>query len=120
MANRPARSVLFLQPKPGMQADLLEVFRRIDVPGNAMKQHGCLSVEIHAHPEPDGPVLVTALWANREDYDGWLNNPWREYSGEQLSPFMSEERAPGIVYDVYLAEGTTTAAEAGAPTMDRS
>lgn len=119
MSRLPARSVLFLQPKPGMQQELAKVFSRIDVPGNALKQEGCLSVEVHVPADPEGPVLVTALWTHREAYDGWLANPWREYSGEQLSPFMDGERSVGVVYDVVLAGGTTSAVEAGAPTVAR-
>ena len=70
--KRPARSVLFLQAKPGMRAALVDVFRRIDIPGNALKQVGCLSVEVQLPPDPDGPVLVTALWTNADAYAGWL------------------------------------------------
>jgi quinol monooxygenase YgiN len=77
----PARSVLFLQAKPGMRDQLVEVFRRIDIPGNALLQEGCLSVEVQVPPDEDGPLLVTALWSHRAAYDGWLANPWREYSG---------------------------------------
>lgn len=115
----PARSVLFLQPKPGMQKELAAVFERIDVPGNALKQEGCLSVEIHVPEDPEGPVLVTALWTHREAYDGWLANPWREYSGQELSPFMDGERSAGVVYDIVLAGGAVSAVEAGAPTVMR-
>ena len=84
----PARSVLFLQAKPGMRDELVEVFRRIDIPGNALLQEGCLSVEVQTPPDEDGPLLVTALWTHRAAYDGWLANPWREYSGSELAPFL--------------------------------
>ena len=80
----PARSVLFLQAKPGQRDQLVDVFRRIDVPGHALQQAGCLSVEVQVPPDEVGPVLVTALWADRDAYDGWLANPWREYSGTEL------------------------------------
>ena len=56
----PARSVLYLQAKPGMRDELVEVFRRIDIPGNALRQDGCLSVEVQVPPDEDGPLLVTA------------------------------------------------------------
>ena len=84
----PARSVLFLQAKPGMRDEVVEVFRRIDIPGNALHQEGCLSVEVQVPPDEDGPLLVTALWSHRAAYDGWLANPWREYSGSELAPFL--------------------------------
>ena len=90
-ARVPARSVLFLQAKPGMRDDLVGVFRRIDIPGNALLQEGCLSVEVQVPPDDDGPVLVTALWTHRAAYEGWLANPWREYSGTN-SPRSSTRR----------------------------
>jgi quinol monooxygenase YgiN len=113
-SKRPARSVLFLQPKPGMRDALVDVFRRIDVPGHALQQAGCLSVEVHVSPDEHGPVLVTALWTHRDAYDGWLTNPWREYSGNELAPFLEAESS-GVVYDIVLAGGDVSAVAAGAP-----
>src|SRR5919107_2487755 len=113
-ARVPARSVLYLQAKPGMRDALVEVFRRIDIPGNALLQEGCLSVEVQAPPDEDGPLLVTALWAYRAAYDGWLVNPWREFSGGELAPFLDEE-SHGVVYDIVLADGDVSAVAAGAP-----
>lgn len=112
----PVRSVLYLQAKPGRRGDLVETFRRIDVPGHALLQEGCLSVEVHVPPDKDGPMLVTALWTHRAAYDGWLANPWREYSGQQIEPFLdSEYEGGGIVYDIVLADGDVSAVAAGAP-----
>ena len=115
-SGRPARSVLYLQAKPGMRDALVDLFRRLDVPGHALQQDGCLSVEVHVPPDVDGPILVTALWSHREAYDGWLANPWREYSGEQLAPLLEADLAGGIVYDIVLAGGDVSAVAAGAPT----
>ena len=114
-ASGPARSVLYLQAKPGMRNALVAVFRRIDVPGNALRQAGCLSVEVQVPPDADGPLLVTALWRDRAAYDGWLANPWREYSGNELAPFLENETAAGVVYDIVLAGGNVSAVAAGAP-----
>jgi quinol monooxygenase YgiN len=110
--------VLFLQAKPGMREALVDVFRRIDVPGHALQQTGCLSVEVQIPPDAGGPILVTALWTDREAYQGWLDNPWREYSGAELAPFLAEETAAGVVYDIVLAGGDVSAVAAGAPTVD--
>ena len=112
----PARSVLFLQAQPGMRHALVDVFRRIDIPGNALRQEGCLSVEVQVPPDDDGPVLVTALWTHREAYQGWLANPWRDYSGSELAPFLDGE-SHGVVYDIVLAGGDVSAIAAGAPTV---
>jgi quinol monooxygenase YgiN len=115
----PARSVLFLQAKPGMRDEVVEVFRRIDIPGNALRQEGCLSVEVQVPPDEDGPLLVTALWSHRAAYDGWLANPWREYSGSELAPFLEGE-SHGVVYDIVLAGGDVSAVAAGAPVVTAS
>ena len=116
--SRPARSVLYLQAKPGMRDALVEVFRRIDVPGHALQQAGCLSVEVQVPLDADGPILVTALWTNREAYQGWLDNSWRENSGAELAPFLAEETPAGVVYDIVLAGGDVSAVAAGAATTD--
>ena len=113
-ARVPARSVLFLQAKPGMRDELVDVFRRIDIPSNALLQEGCLSVEVQVSPDEDGPLLVTALWSHRAAYDEWLANPWREYSGSELAPFLNGE-SHGVVYDIVLAGGDISAVAAGAP-----
>src|ERR671916_2114365 len=110
----PARSVLFLQANRGMRDALEEVFRHIDIPGNALLQEGCLSVEVQVPPDEDGPLLVTALWTHRAAYEGWLANPWREYSGSELAPFLDGE-SHGVVYDIVLAGGDVSAVAAGAP-----
>jgi quinol monooxygenase YgiN len=110
----PARSVLFLQAQPGMRDALIDIFRRIDIPGNAVLQEGCLSVEVQVPPDEDGALLVTALWTHRAAYDGWLANPWREYSGSELAPFLDGE-SHGVVYDIVLAAGDVSAVVAGAP-----
>jgi quinol monooxygenase YgiN len=99
-----------------MRDALVDVFRRIDIPGNALRQEGCLSVELQVSPDEDGPVMVTALWSHRAAYDGWLANPWREYSGSELAPFLNGE-SHGVVYDIVLAGGDISAVAAGAATV---
>jgi quinol monooxygenase YgiN len=100
-----------------MRDALVDVFRRIDIPGNALRQEGCLSVEVQVSADADGPVLVTALWSHRAAYDGWLANPWREYSGSELAPFLDGE-SHGVVYDIVLAGGDVSAVRAVAATVD--
>lgn len=99
-----ARSVLFLQPKPGCRSALIEAFARLDVPGNALKQDGCLGVELQAPSDQGAPLLVTALWTDREAYDGWLANPWRAEATAAIEPLLAEEPR-GSVYDVVLRAG---------------
>lgn len=97
---------MYLHPKPGQRAALVDTFARIDVPGHAMEQEGCLGVEVQVPPDADGPLLVTALWRRREDYDGWLANPWRAESTAAIAPHIADEQPVGVVYDVVLAAGS--------------
>ncbi len=108
----PARSVLYLHAKPGQRAALVDTFVRIDVLGHAMAQEGCLSVEVQVPPDEDGPLLVTALWRRREDYDGWLANPWRAESTAEIAPHIADDQPVGVVYDVVLAAGSAEAVAA--------
>jgi quinol monooxygenase YgiN len=100
----PVRSVLYLPVLSGRQRDLVAVFERIDVLGHAMRQAGCLGVEVQiALDDADASVLVTALWVDRAAYDGWLANPWRAGSAAELAPLLRDEPGAGAVYDIVLA-----------------
>ena len=93
-----------MQPREGCFDDLIETFERLDVPRRALQQQGCLSVELQVRPDAAAPVLVTALWANREAYDGWLRNPWRADANDEIAALLVEE-PEGVVYDIRLAAG---------------
>jgi quinol monooxygenase YgiN len=107
-----ARSVLSMQPREGMVEEVVSTFQRLGVPDRAMKQEGCLSVELQVPVEDDGPVIVTALWADRTKYDGWLNNPWRDESGEVLYALLTGPPT-GVLYDVRVAAGDPVPAKGG-------
>jgi quinol monooxygenase YgiN len=108
-----ARSVLSMQPREGLVEEVVTTFQRLGVPERAMQQEGCLSVELQVPVADDGPVIVTALWADRSKYDGWLNNPWRDESGEVLYALLTQPPT-GVLYDVRVAAGNPTAAGEGA------
>jgi quinol monooxygenase YgiN len=99
-----ARSLLFMQPREGCREDLIEAFERLGVPQRALEERGCLSVELQVRPDAAAPVLVTALWASREDYDGWLTSPWRADASNELLALLTEE-PEGVVYDIRIAAG---------------
>lgn len=100
-----ARSLLYMQPLQGRRDELIELFERLRVPERALQQDGCLSVELQVGAEESEPVLVTALWSHRSDYDGWLANPWRESVGSELEALLTEP-PEGTVYDIRLAAGS--------------
>ena len=98
----PARSTLFLQPKPGRRDDLIEAFKRIDVFGHALKHEGCVSIEMLTPDEPNDPVAVIALWTSRAGIEGWLDSPRRAESTRDLDPFI--ERVPeSVIYDIVIS-----------------
>jgi quinol monooxygenase YgiN len=99
-----ARSLLFMRPLEGRRDELIDLFERLGVPERALQQEGCLSVELQVAQEPSEPVLVTALWSDRDAYDGWLSNPWRERAGGELEALLTEP-PEGTVYDIRLAAG---------------
>lgn len=105
-----ARSILFMQPREGRREDVISTFERLGVPERALRQKGCLSVELQVPPEEGEPVLVTALWSDRTAYDGWLSNPWREETSEELFSLLTGP-PEGVVYDIRVA--------AGNPVVDR-
>jgi quinol monooxygenase YgiN len=108
-----ARSVLYMQPREGCRDQVVKTFSRLGVPERAMAQEGCLSVELQVAVDEQGPVLVTALWESRSAYDGWLNNPWRDESGDELSQLLTEPPSEGVLFDVELAAGDPVAAAEG-------
>jgi quinol monooxygenase YgiN len=109
-----ARSLLFITPRAGCREAIIDTFARIDVPGHALEQDGCLSVELLAPSEPDAPLVVTALWEDRDAYDGWLANPWRAESTAALEGLVEGEMR-GEVRDVRIAASRAGAATTSAP-----
>ena len=105
----PARSILFMQPREGRRDDLVATFERLEIPQAALEQEGCLSVELQVPPDEGAPVLVTALWADRSAYDGWLSNPRRQETSEEIFALLTEP-PEGVVYDIRVAAGNPLAA----------
>lgn len=100
-----ARSLLFMQPRPGCREELVATFERLGIPHAALQLPGCLSVELQVPPDEHAPVLVTALWSGRAAYDGWLADPRREESRETLFALLTGE-PEGVVYDIRVAAGS--------------
>jgi quinol monooxygenase YgiN len=105
-----ARSLLFMQPRPGCREELVATFDRLRIPQTALQQAGCLSVEMQVPPDDDAPVLVTALWTDRAAYDGWLGNPRREDTRDELFALLADE-PEGVVYDIRVAAGNPVPVE---------
>jgi quinol monooxygenase YgiN len=93
-----------MYPREGCREDLIEAFERLEVPQRALRQQGCLSVELQVRPDTAAPVLVTALWTSREAYEGWLQSPWRAEASDAIFALLTAE-PEGVVYDIWLAAG---------------
>jgi quinol monooxygenase YgiN len=96
------RSVLYLQPKPGMRQAVIDAFVEEEVPARALEQDGCLAVELLAPPDESAPIVVIALWRERAAYDGWLNSPVRARSSGSLDELLTEPPR-SEAYDVLIA-----------------
>lgn len=99
-----ARSLLFMQPREGCRDELVAAFKRLQIVHIALQQDGCLSVEMQVQEDETAPVLVTALWSDRGDYQGWLDNPRREETSDELFALLTGE-PEGVVYDIRISSG---------------
>jgi quinol monooxygenase YgiN len=106
------RSVLYLTPKHGDSAKVVDYYRRAGVLERALGQDGCLGAALHVPRDGSGRVLVTALWRNAEAYDGWVANPTRGQDAEELAGLVEEDMRAGVrgvLYDVAILVGTDEA-----------
>lgn len=100
------RSVLYLRPRAGRSAEIVEFYRRHRVLDRAGRQDGCLGAELQVPLHGDGDVLVTALWRDADAYQGWLDNPDRSLNAEQLAELVQDFHSgvSGETYEVVLDE----------------
>lgn len=104
------RSVLYLEPKEGDYDAVVELYRREDVLGRALRQSGCLGSELHVPTSGTGPILVTALWTDEEAYEGWVSSPVRAAGSAALAELLDgrlDESTRGETYTVVIAVGAS-------------
>lgn len=100
------RSVLYLRPREGRSADIVDFYRRYAVLERASKQDGFLGSELQLPVRGEGDVLVTALWRDPEAYQGWLDNPDRALHADELAALVEDFHTgiSGDIYEVVLDE----------------
>ena len=100
------RSVLYLRPRNGRSAEIVEFYRRHHVLDRAAQQDGCLGAELQVPLRGEGDVLVTALWRDAAAYQGWLDNPDRSLNADQLAQLVEDFHSgvSGQTYEVVLDE----------------
>jgi heme-degrading monooxygenase HmoA len=96
------RSVLYLEPRGGEGAAIVDFYRRHRVLERACEQDGCLGAELQLPASGTGPVLVTALWRDADAYQGWLDNPGRTAGADELADLVEgfHEGVKGELYEV--------------------
>ena len=103
------RSVLYLTPKDGDAAAIVEFYRCHAVLEQAAKQDGFVAAELQIPTDRGGDVLVTALWRDAAAYEGWVANPVRAAMVPDLAALVEgdfEAGVRGAVYEVALTAGT--------------
>jgi heme-degrading monooxygenase HmoA len=100
------RSVLYLRPRDGRSAQIVDFYRHNHVLERAAQQDGCLGAELQVPLRGEGDVLVTALWRDADAYQGWLDNPDRSLNADQLGQLVEEFHSgiSGETYEVVLDE----------------
>ena len=96
------RSVLYLEPRGGEGAAIVDFYRRHRVLERACEQDGCLGAELQLPAGGTGPVLVTALWRDAAAYQGWLDNPGRTAGADELAELVEgfDRGVKGELYEV--------------------
>jgi len=80
------RTVLTLCPRQGARETVLSVYQESGILELAVREAGCLATELQVTADPAGPLLVTALWASRAEYEAWATHPARaELAGRLVS-----------------------------------
>lgn len=99
------RSILYLQPRGGDAQAIADLYRREGILDTAVAQKGCLAAELQLPLDASGPVIVTALWDTPEAYQGWLDNPLRTTSSDELEQLIEQpdDSVPqGDLYEVVV------------------
>src|SRR3982074_2409700 len=102
------RSVLYLTPRQGNAAAVVDYYRRAGVLERARRQDGCLGAALHVPCSGSGPGLVTARGRDEKAYEGWVANPSRTEDAGELAHLVEEDMNAGVrgrLYEVVIAVG---------------
>lgn len=88
--GQPLRVFATFFPRRGAREQMIARFRAADQFLSSVREAGAITVELQASDDPNGPLVVTALWASTADYERWLANPTRETIFAALAPLVDE------------------------------
>ncbi|MDR1214335.1 MAG: antibiotic biosynthesis monooxygenase [Propionibacteriaceae bacterium] len=100
------RSLLYLNVKPGQTEALIEWYKEVDSLGMAVRLAGCVSTEIYPLPDQPDRLLVTALWRDRDDYQGWVDHPYRKQLTAGINQYIDDsftEQSKGLLLSSLLS-----------------
>lgn len=89
-------SVLRLHAREG--ADLAAVFAELEIFEHSRRSGGFIGGRLLRRVE-DAGYLVEAEWEDAKSYRAWLDNPVRAELGAQLEPLLTDEVAPGELFE---------------------
>lgn len=103
------RSVLYLRPRNGDVAALVDFYRQNTILERAVAREGCRSCELQIPlGNQEAAIVVTALWDDEAAYAGWLADDFRRGTAGRLSELVEDgsgESPRGDLYRVALAVG---------------
>ncbi len=88
------RTFLYLDVRPGERDALIAWYKENGALEKAVEYANCRSTEMYPLPDDPDKVLVTALWENPEDYQRWVDHPWRRSSSSGINQFLKEGLTP--------------------------
>lgn len=88
------RTFLSLDTKPGERGALISWYRESEALEKAVQYAGCLATELYPDADNADRLLVTALWKSAEDYDRWVDHPWRKSTTGEINQYLQEGFTP--------------------------
>ena len=94
------RSVLYLHPKNGDYAAILEFMKSERVLEHSRENGGFMGGSHNIPTSGRGPMLVLATWRAEADYRRWLASPIRAAMTPKLLPLLEQQPLAGETYTI--------------------
>ena len=92
------RSALYLYPKQGDYAAVLDFFRTEGILELSRANGGFLGASVNVPTLGQGPMLVLAAWEREADYRRWVASPVRAAFTPRLAALLERDPASGETY----------------------
>lgn len=94
------RSALYLYPKNGDYASILDFMRTDRVLELSRESGGFLGGSYNVPTSGQGPMLVLATWRDEADYRRWVASPVRAAMTPRLMALLEREPVAGETYTI--------------------